>query len=222
LCDARRPEDREGWNYPLRRHPPARQHRRRHRIRQQSFGRRTAAPAMTAPTSPCIRPVAARTRTFDGTSWTELSVATSPPARANEAMAPLGNVLVLFGGSSGPTGTRLKDTWTFDGSSWTQVTTAVSPPACAGASLATLLCTASCPTSGGGDAGGDGGTSFGPRPALSSRRGATASASPRSSHPESCIPALSLTVTRAGLPCFARGGPDRPRRCPRTHRTRAY
>src|SRR5436305_1246047 len=38
------------------------------------------------------------TWTWDGTTWTKLAPAASPPARMNHAMATLGNKVILFGG----------------------------------------------------------------------------------------------------------------------------
>ena len=76
------------------------------------------------------------TWTFNGTSWTQLSTATSPPARAYASMAndPATGNMVLFGGSGN--GGDLSDTWTFNGTSWTQLSTATSPPARDSASMA--------------------------------------------------------------------------------------
>ena len=66
---------------------------------------------------------------FDGTNWTALSPAQSPPARSESAMAydaATGDV-VLFGGLSGTT--ALSDTWIFNGTNWTQASPPASPPA---------------------------------------------------------------------------------------------
>jgi N-acetylneuraminic acid mutarotase len=76
------------------------------------------------------------TWTFDGTSWTQVSVSNSPPARAAAMMATLGNDVVLFGGGGG--GRDLNDTWAFDGTSWTQVSVSNPPPVRAYAVMATL------------------------------------------------------------------------------------
>jgi N-acetylneuraminic acid mutarotase len=64
------------------------------------------------------------TWTFDGTSWTQIMV-TGPSSRGGGVMQPLGDKLVLFGGSS-CAGNRytwtcnvLGDTWTWDGTAWT-------------------------------------------------------------------------------------------------------
>jgi N-acetylneuraminic acid mutarotase len=80
------------------------------------------------------------TWTFDGTSWTELSMANAPPARGGAAMATLGNAVVLFGGEgegSSTTSGLLLDTWTFDGTSWTEVS-GNSTPTGPGGIMATL------------------------------------------------------------------------------------
>src|ERR1700679_2755635 len=63
-------------------------------------------------------------------TWTQLSPATSPPARAFAAMAyDAGtNQVVLFGGQ-GSTNNALGDTWTWNGTTWTQLSPATSPPA---------------------------------------------------------------------------------------------
>ena len=62
-------------------------------------------------------------------TWTQLSPATSPPARSYLAMTfdEASNKVLVFGGFSGSG--YLNDTWTFDGSTWTKINTAVSPPA---------------------------------------------------------------------------------------------
>jgi hypothetical protein len=78
----------------------------------------------------------ADTWTFNGTTWTRLSPATSPPARDSASMAydPAAEDIVLFGGSA--SSGDLSDTWTFDGTAWTQLSPAVSPPARDSASMA--------------------------------------------------------------------------------------
>lgn len=59
------------------------------------------------------------TWTWNGTTWTDVTPAASPPVRGAAAMAWDGHELVLFGGAGG-TRTLLNDTWTWDGRSWTQ------------------------------------------------------------------------------------------------------
>ena len=62
------------------------------------------------------------TWTWNGTTWTKQSPATSRPARYFAARWPTTRppaTSVLFGGD-GTTRTRSSDTWTFDGSTWTQ------------------------------------------------------------------------------------------------------
>jgi hypothetical protein len=78
----------------------------------------------------------ADTWTFNGTTWTRLSPATSPPARWYASMDydPASGDIVLFGGSA--SSGDLSDTWTFDGTAWTQLSPAVSPPARVSASMA--------------------------------------------------------------------------------------
>ena len=65
------------------------------------------------------------TWTWDGTAWTELSV-TGPSGRGQAVMAPLGDKLVLYGGTNS-TGV-LSDTWMWDGTAWTQLNVS-GPPA---------------------------------------------------------------------------------------------
>ncbi len=67
------------------------------------------------------------TWSWDGTSWTQRSPSTLPPARFGAAMAvdPSSCGLALFGGDGG--GTALGDTWLWHGSNWTQKPTASSP-----------------------------------------------------------------------------------------------
>jgi len=78
---------------------------------------------------------------WDGSTWTEQSPATSPPAREYAVAATVGNTVVLFGGGSGPSGTLqsyLGDTWTWDGTTWTEATPASSPSPRAMASAGAL------------------------------------------------------------------------------------
>ena len=74
------------------------------------------------------------TWTWDGTTWTELSPATSPTSRYNSSMAydPAAGQLVLFGGFTHPgfgAGGLLGDTWTWDGTTWTELSPATIPSA---------------------------------------------------------------------------------------------
>ncbi len=76
------------------------------------------------------------TWTWDGSTWTKQSPASSPPARDSASMAydaATGTVL-LFGGISanGPFG----DTWTWDGSTWTKQNPAAHPLARSNAAIA--------------------------------------------------------------------------------------
>ena len=70
---------------------------------------------------------------FDGTSWTQLTTAASPPARDWYASSwdALRNRYVLFGGRTyvGTTATDLGDTWEYDGVNWTQLLPANAPSA---------------------------------------------------------------------------------------------
>jgi hypothetical protein len=69
------------------------------------------------------------TWTWDGTTWTQQTPATSPPARYSASMAydSASGSVVLFGGSG--SGGALSDTWTWNGTTWTQQTPATSPSA---------------------------------------------------------------------------------------------
>jgi len=62
---------------------------------------------------------------WDGTSWTELTVANPPAARFHAGMTTFQNQIVLFGGAGAiPSGAPfLADTWTWNGTTWTQVAT---------------------------------------------------------------------------------------------------
>jgi cellulase (glycosyl hydrolase family 5)/galactose oxidase-like protein len=70
---------------------------------------------------------------WNGSTWTQRTPGTSPPARsaADMAYSPSSGEVVLFGGGccGYPAGTRLGDTWTWDGSDWFQESTSGSPPA---------------------------------------------------------------------------------------------
>ncbi len=65
---------------------------------------------------------------WDGSTWTEVVVNPSPPARFDHAMATANGQTVLFGGVD-PAGTNWGDTWTWDGSGWTQPTVGATPSA---------------------------------------------------------------------------------------------
>ena len=73
---------------------------------------------------------------WNGTEWTQLNPATSPPGRGSAAMAydPDTAQLVLFSGYSEPN--VLNDTWDWNGSTWAQATPPTSPSIRTGASLA--------------------------------------------------------------------------------------
>ena len=72
---------------------------------------------------------------FKGDVWTKLSPPTSPPARADAAIAydAADGYVVMFGGV-GPNG-LLNDTWIFAGGTWTQLSPAVSPSARQGSAM---------------------------------------------------------------------------------------
>ncbi|MDT5105571.1 MAG: hypothetical protein QOI25_3084, partial [Mycobacterium sp.] len=71
-------------------------------------------------------------------TWVQLSPATSPPARAEAAMAwdPALNEIVLFGGQNA-SGTPLNDLWAWNGTTWSALTaTGTAPAARYGAAMA--------------------------------------------------------------------------------------
>jgi hypothetical protein len=70
------------------------------------------------------------TWTWNGTTWTQLAPAITPPPRGGMVLAqdPLGGVL-LFGGIDTATWTPLADHWRWNGAYWQQLTPAAVPPA---------------------------------------------------------------------------------------------
>jgi hypothetical protein len=78
------------------------------------------------------------TWTWNSTAWTQLSPATSPPAREAASMAydPGTGQLVLFGGQDQNAFPHLNDTWTWNGTTWTQQSPTNSPSVRSGASMA--------------------------------------------------------------------------------------
>jgi hypothetical protein len=73
----------------------------------------------------------ADTWAWNGSSWTQLHPATSPPGRNSAMMAydPAHGQVVLFGGVGAPNATYLGDTWTWDGSNWSLKCTSCGPTA---------------------------------------------------------------------------------------------
>jgi hypothetical protein len=75
------------------------------------------------------------TWSWNGTTWTELFPATSPPARYWQTEAPIvydasAGVMLLFGGFTlGTPNTLWDDTWSWNGTTWTELTYSVNPPA---------------------------------------------------------------------------------------------
>jgi hypothetical protein len=78
----------------------------------------------------------ASTWTWNGTTWTKLSPATSPPARTDATMAydSATGDMVLFGG--GAFSGYLNTTWTWNGMTWAQASPSAIPTARATASMA--------------------------------------------------------------------------------------
>jgi hypothetical protein len=64
-----------------------------------------------------LNAIAAATRKFDGTTWSLVTTAHTPPKRWGHTITRVGNVLVMFGGRDGAT--IYNDWWTFDGTDWT-------------------------------------------------------------------------------------------------------
>jgi hypothetical protein len=73
---------------------------------------------------------------WDGTTWTQLSPATSPPARGSASLAfdSATGQMILFGGND--FSTFFGDTWSWNGTTWTQLTPATSPSGRSEASMA--------------------------------------------------------------------------------------
>ena len=65
--------------------------------------------------------------TWDGTTWTQLTLTPSPPARNTYGLAydSVRQVIVLFGGVA--VGARANDTWEFNGTTWSQKSPTHSP-----------------------------------------------------------------------------------------------
>ena len=78
------------------------------------------------------------TWTWNGTTWAQLSPATSPPVRYAASMAydPATAQIVLFGGIGDDNYASLNDTWTWNGTTWTQKSPATIPATRFGASMA--------------------------------------------------------------------------------------
>ena len=78
------------------------------------------------------------TWTWNGTTWTQLSPATSPQARFYATMAydPGSGQVVLFGGETVNSNFYVGDTWTWNGTTWTQQNPATSPPSRGTAAMA--------------------------------------------------------------------------------------
>jgi hypothetical protein len=91
-----------------------------------------------------------------GLNWTRQAPASSPPARADAAIAydAATGTVVLFGGyTRTASGTvTFGDTWTWDGLTWTKRAPATSPPARSGASMAYDAATGTVVLFGGGGA----------------------------------------------------------------------
>ena len=66
---------------------------------------------------------------YDGSTWTQVNPAITPPARDSHSMVYDSNrrVIVLFGGYN-PSTNYLSDTWEYNGSNWQQVNTPQTPP----------------------------------------------------------------------------------------------
>jgi hypothetical protein len=70
----------------------------------------------------------AETWAWDGTTWTELAPATSPPARDRHALVddPEADTILTYGGV-GADGFERSDTWLWDGATWLQRVVVTSP-----------------------------------------------------------------------------------------------
>ena len=84
---------------------------------------------------------APETWAYDGTRWTQLHPAQSPPGLTKTSMAydSLTHQVVLFGGDpyniDGEHGAPTNSTWVFDGTTWTQLAPPTAPAARVGASM---------------------------------------------------------------------------------------
>lgn len=65
---------------------------------------------------------------YDGTTWTQMSPAASPPARVGQSMAydPVRQRVIMYGGF---TGVAQSDLWEYDGSTWMEISVTTKPPA---------------------------------------------------------------------------------------------
>lgn len=89
------------------------------------------------------------TWTFNGTTWTQLTPAASPPTRSQFAMAALASTVLIFGGAGATS--LLNDTWSWDGTTWTQHISSTSPPAVFESAMAYDVATSKVILFGGGD-----------------------------------------------------------------------
>ena len=91
---------------------------------------------------------------WDGTDWTPLDPADSPPSRAQASMVhERSDQLVLFGGRSGSG--VLGDTWVWDGTNWAQLSPTSTPTARSDAAVASDTVQGQVVLFGGADAGGN-------------------------------------------------------------------
>ncbi|HET8931701.1 MAG TPA: kelch repeat-containing protein [Acidimicrobiales bacterium] len=88
--------------------------------------------------SPSYDTVYDSTWLFDGTIWTLLHPATSPPPRAGASMVKLPDGKVLLYGGFTPDHGAFDDTWIFDGSNWSEQSPDTSPPGLAYGSLVAM------------------------------------------------------------------------------------
>lgn len=85
------------------------------------------------PTQPPNSQLTMETWAYDGTTWKQLSPATSPPPLEGMSVAydSASRQVVLFGGAPPPAEPQsapgTNETWVFDGSSWTQLATSSAP-----------------------------------------------------------------------------------------------
>src|SRR5271167_3258455 len=114
---------------------PGRSRVRRHRGRAVAAGLMGALALSTVMALSGIAPAANAANAVP--TWTQLSPATSPPARYLASMAydPATSQLVLFGGLSLSEGS-LNDTWTWNGTTWAKLSPATGPLARFAASMA--------------------------------------------------------------------------------------
>lgn len=89
--------------------------------------------------APTIGQGSSETWEWNGSSWTQRTPVTSPPARYLHAMAwdPVNQKVMVVGGCNSQCSVKLADTWEWDGTNWTELHPTTSPPVRNSHSMAT-------------------------------------------------------------------------------------